>query len=59
MYEHIVVGTDGSERALDAVRAAGRLAKLCDVKQVHVVAACRAFSAYEMGQLRATLPAEF
>ena len=25
MYEHIVVGTDGSERALDAVRAAGRL----------------------------------
>jgi nucleotide-binding universal stress UspA family protein len=59
MYERIVVGTDGSKRALDAVGAAGRLAKVCGATQVHVVAACRAFSSQEMARLRATLPAEF
>ena len=59
MYEHIVVGTDGSKRALDAVGAAGRLAALCGAAQVHVVAACREFSPQEMAQIRSSLPAEF
>ena len=59
MYERIVVGTDGSDRALDAVQAAGRLAELCGVSQVHVVAACEELSPHEMSQIRADLPPEF
>ena len=59
MYERIVVGTDGSKRALDAVRAAGRLATLCGLKEVNVVAAFPAISPHEMARLRAELPAEF
>jgi nucleotide-binding universal stress UspA family protein len=59
MYERIVVGTDGSERALDAVRAAGRLAELCGLSEVHVVAACRTYTLVEMERLRARLPEEF
>lgn len=59
MYARIVVGTDGSQRALDAVGAAGRLAALCGIAEVHVVAAARKFSSREMEQIRSTLPAEF
>ena len=58
MYERIVVGTDGSKRALDAVRAAGELAGLVTAS-VHVVAACRPYSSYEISQLQANLPEEF
>jgi nucleotide-binding universal stress UspA family protein len=58
MYEHIVVGTDGSVRALHAVRAAGRLAELCGVSEVHVVAACEGLSPHEVAQIRADLPPE-
>lgn len=59
MYERIVVGTDGSKRALDAVGAAARLAELCGAKQIHVVASCRSLSPQEMAHIRATLPDEF
>lgn len=59
MYERIVVGTDGSEQALDAVRAAGKLAELCGLSKIHVVAACHSYSPQEMARIRAELPAEF
>jgi nucleotide-binding universal stress UspA family protein len=59
MYERIVVGTDGSKRALDAVRTAGRLTELCDASTLHVVTACRTYSAHDMAQIQADLPAEF
>ena len=59
MYERIVVGTDGSKRAHDAVGAAARLAELCGAKQIHVVASCRSLSPQEMAHIRATLPDEF
>lgn len=59
MYQCIVVGTDGSSHALDAVRTAGRLAELCGLSEVHVVAACRVFTEPEMARIRADLPKEF
>ena len=59
MYERIVVGTDGSEQALDAVRAAGRLAALCGLSEVHVVTASQVYTLHEMELIRADLPAEY
>lgn len=59
MYTQIVVGTDGSTQALEAVRAAGRLAALCGASSVHVVTACHIFSPQEMARIRADLPEEF
>lgn len=59
MYHCIVVGTDGSSRALDAVRTAGRLAELCGLSELHVVAACRVYPAQEMARISAALPKEF
>lgn len=59
MYERIVVGTDGSKRALDAVRTAGRLSQLCDSATLHVVTACRPYSAYDMVRIESELPEEF
>jgi nucleotide-binding universal stress UspA family protein len=59
MYERIVVGTDGSDRALDAVRAAGRLAGLCGLSEVHVVTACRTYTSSELERIRSGLPEEF
>lgn len=59
MYERIVVGTDGSKRALDAVRTAGRLAQSCGIDEVHVVAACRVYSPYEIERIQAELPREY
>lgn len=59
MYQRIVVGTDGSKRALDAVRTAGRLAELCGNDSLHVVAACRRLAAAEVARIQAELPEEF
>lgn len=39
MYSSIVVGTDGSDHALDAVRRAGQLAQRLELPSVHVVCA--------------------
>ena len=59
MYERIVVAIDGSKRALDAVRTAGRLAELCGLPELHVVTACRIYSTPEMERIHAELPQEF
>jgi len=59
MYKRIVVGTDGSKPALDAVRAAGQLAALCGLTEVDVVAAFPTIPPYEMAKMRAELPTEF
>lgn len=59
MYERIIVGTDGSKRALDAVRTAGRLAELCGTSTLHVVTACRSYSAHDLARIQAALPEEF
>lgn len=59
MYTCIVVGTDGSEHALDAVRAAGKLAALCGLADLHVVTASRSFTDVDMARVQAELPAEF
>lgn len=59
MYERIVVGTDGSKRALEAVDAAGKLAKLIGSATVHVVAATRPYSSYEVARIQSELPEEF
>lgn len=59
MYERIVVGTDGSSQSHDAVRAAGRLAELCGLDELHVVTASRRYSAHDMARIEASLPAEF
>lgn len=59
MYERIVVGTDGSKRALDAVRTAGRLAKQCGVDKIHVVTAGSAYSQTEIARIQAGLPQEY
>lgn len=59
MYTCIVVGTDGSEHALDAVRAAGKLAELCGLADLHVVTASRSFTDFDMARVQAQLPAEF
>ncbi len=59
MYQTIVVGTDGSERALDAVRRAGQVAKLSGAKSVHVVAAGEPLSNAETRRIEANLPSEF
>jgi nucleotide-binding universal stress UspA family protein len=58
MYERIVVGTDGSKQALDAVRTAGQLAELAGAV-VHAVAVSRPYSAQEMSRIQRELPAEF
>ena len=58
MYERIVVATDGSKRALDAIRTAGRLAELCGLSELHVVTACRSYSARERDRIHAELPEE-
>lgn len=59
MCEGIVVETDGSERSLDAVRDAGRLAALCGLSEVHVVTASQVYALHEMERIRADLPAEY
>ena len=59
MYERIIVGTDGSPEALDAVQRAGELAAAGGIPAVHVVTACRPFSAVDLARIAAELPAEF
>lgn len=58
MYERILVGTDGSSRALEAVRTAGELAGLTSAT-VHLVAACHPYSTSEMSRIKHDLPEEF
>lgn len=59
MYNTIVVGTDGSRQAEDAIRRAGQIARCGDVSRVHVVTAREAYPAYELERLKADVPAEF
>lgn len=59
MYERIVVGTDGSRRALDAVRTAGRLTEVIGNAELHVVTSCQTFTRQEMARIHAELPEEF
>lgn len=59
MYTTIVVGTDGSEHSLDAVRRAGEIARLAGLESVHVVSACTPMSPTDMQRLEAELPDEF
>ncbi|MEM9040523.1 MAG: universal stress protein [Actinomycetota bacterium] len=59
MYERIVVGTDGSERARDAVRRACELAEAFELDEVHVVSATEPFSWKEIERIRQDLPSEF
>jgi nucleotide-binding universal stress UspA family protein len=59
MFTRIVVGTDGSKYSLNAVRAAGQLAKLCGLSELDVVTASRIYSQQELGRIQAELPEEF
>lgn len=59
MYERIVVGTDGSPEALDAVHRAGELAAVGGVPTIHLVSAARPFSDADLARIAAELPAEF
>jgi nucleotide-binding universal stress UspA family protein len=59
MYTTIVVGTDGSPQALDAVVRAGELAKLCGRREIHVVTSCHLFTSHEVSHIEAELPPEF
>lgn len=59
MYRTIVVGTDGSEPALNAVRQAGELATLAGADSIHVVAACAPISIVELEHIESELPEEF
>lgn len=59
MFETILVGTDGSEGALEALQAGGTIAKAMGVKSVHVVAACPAYSSADVKRIEEQLPKEF
>lgn len=59
MFSTIVVGTDGSTGAIEALDTAGRLAKALGVDAIHVVAACEPFIGAEVSQIEAALPQEF
>lgn len=59
MYERIVVGTDGSKRAHEAVRRAGELAAEAGITEVDVVSSCDPASPAEIRRVRTTLPREF
>jgi nucleotide-binding universal stress UspA family protein len=52
MFQSIVVGTDGSERADIAVKAAADLAKLCSAR-LHIVTAYRGIDAAVAGAMAA------
>ena len=59
MYTTILVGTDGSAPALEAVKAAGEIALRFDVDTVHVVAGYRPITSAELIDLSHELPQEF
>lgn len=56
MYSTIVVGTDGSDDAEKAVRAAGELARLAGNPSVHVVTAYRPLTPSELARISRELP---
>ena len=59
MFQRIVVGTDGSPGAVEALERAGELAKLIGLDEVHVVTAAHPLTGAEMSELRSELPTEF
>lgn len=59
MYTTILVGTDGSEPAHRAVRAAGELARQYELDTVHVVAGYHPISSGELQNLAREIPSEF
>jgi len=59
MFDVIVVGTDGSDAALHAVRTAGEMAQRFGTSQIHVVSGYRPISVTELNRLAAEVPGEF
>ncbi len=59
MFTRIVVGTDGSADANDAVKLAGQIASIAPVGDVHVVTAYQPLSPSELQRLDEELPDEF
>ncbi len=59
MFKTIVVGTDGSTNAEDAIRQAAALAESTPSSTVHVIAAYKPLSSHELSNLTAQLPDEF
>lgn len=59
MFTTIVVGTDDSPTAREAVEAAGELARRFGVETVHVVCGYRPISEHELAHLTHDLPEEF
>ncbi len=59
MYTTIVVGTDGSPQASDAVRRAAEIAQVLGLGEIHVVTAAHTYSAYEVESMKRGLPTEF
>lgn len=58
MFKKIVVGTDGSATADEAVRVAAELAALCST-ELHIVSSYRTVPLRKLQQQRATVPEEF
>ena len=59
MYTTILVGTDGSGPAHEAIKVAGEMAQRFDIGTVHVVTGYRPISSAEMISLSHELPEEF
>lgn len=59
MYERILVATDGSTRANDAVRRATELATAIGLEELHVVSSCRPYTLDQLERARSELPVEF
>jgi nucleotide-binding universal stress UspA family protein len=58
MFKKIIVGTDGSDTASEAVRVASELSALCNT-EVHIVSAYKKVPLRKLQQQRASMPAEF
>lgn len=59
MFSRIVVGTDGSPDASEAVKAAGQLASIAPAGTVHVISAYERLTPAELRQRDRQIPAEF
>lgn len=59
MYERVLVATDGSKRAADAVGRAAELARSIGLEELHVVSACHPYNLSELDRIRSGLPEEF
>lgn len=59
MFNTIVIGTDGSKGALEALAVAGELAQTVGADAVHVVTACPTYSSIDIQRMETELPAEF